>query len=357
MPSSISNFNKEKLERVIPNIPWFKLLVITGIIVIAFIILWEIFVRSLGFEPSLDDTPDLWSYARSKVSEDSHQVILLGKSQTFLDFNLNIFFKSSGIKPIQLASIATNPLIFLEDLANKTEFKGTIILGVDINPIEGINTPYDTISKRILTYYYNWNISQKLAFYLRFFLDNNLAFIGQEKIQAKNLLKNLKENKNLVDQNLLYSVKGFNRQAFMSKRMEFDEKFQTQEQNRILPLPLDKIIKLNESQHQTISSIIDEYLSKLKPSVEKIKNRGGRVILVNLPLSGKAKLLTNNLLPKANFWNRLVAESGASLNIHFDEHSLLNHFSCPDWVHLNSADAKIFTKNFLEILKNSNFQF
>lgn len=357
MPSSTSNFDEEKFERVIPKRAWFKLLVITGILLILFIVIWETYTRHLGFEPSLDDTPDLWSYSRSKVSVDPNQVILIGNSQTQLDFNLNTFYQVSGIKPIQLSSVGVNSLILLDDIANKTEFKGTIILGVDFRLIEGTNTSYDIFSKKILNYYYNWNVSQKIAFYLRFFFDKKIAFIGQEKIQAKNLLNNLKARKKLVDQNFLYYIQELDRQAFMSPRMETDEKYQEQTRNYMLPISIDGIMKLGEPQNQTKSNIIDHFISQLKSSIDKIKSRGGRVVLVQLPLSGNVKILSLNLLPRKNFWNRLVIESGANLHIHFDDYLSLKHFLCPDWVHLNREDSKTFTKSFLEITKNNNFSF
>ena len=82
MPSSTSN-SKRKLrlprlffakpseiiprdyERPIPQVPWRGMTVIVVLIVIAAASAWEIYVRSIGYGPTLNDNEDLWTHGTS----------------------------------------------------------------------------------------------------------------------------------------------------------------------------------------------------------------------------------------------------------------------------------------------------
>ncbi len=70
MHSSTSNF-----ERVIPTQPWRGIAVSVGddVAVLVAIAAWEVYCRSLGYGPTLNDTGDLWAEARRRVQPESHR--------------------------------------------------------------------------------------------------------------------------------------------------------------------------------------------------------------------------------------------------------------------------------------------
>src|SRR5436190_5478007 len=98
MPSSISNF-KERLrlprlffrrpsreeqihggpplefERPIPPAPWRGIAVVITIAVLAAMAGWELYCRSLGYRPTLNDNEDLWTAVRRQVKPESVVII------------------------------------------------------------------------------------------------------------------------------------------------------------------------------------------------------------------------------------------------------------------------------------------
>ena len=100
MPSSTSNF-KRKLrlprlffaepseivprdyERPIPPIPWRGITVIVILVVIAASTAWELYCRSIGYGPTLNDNEVLWTSIRRRVQPES--VVIIGDSRAWFD--------------------------------------------------------------------------------------------------------------------------------------------------------------------------------------------------------------------------------------------------------------------------------
>ena len=151
MPSSISNFKKRlrlprmffrkpsreeeihggpplEFERPIPPAPWRGIAGGVTIIVIAATAAWELYCRSLGYEPTLNDNEDLWTMRRRVVRPES--IVVIGDSRAWFDVDLDEFQKGFGERPIQLAMAGSTVLPALADLANDKNFHGTIICSV-----------------------------------------------------------------------------------------------------------------------------------------------------------------------------------------------------------------------------------
>src|SRR5664279_5566087 len=104
MPSSTSNF-KGKLrlprlffaeqseiiprdyERPIPPVPWRGLTVVVALILIAASCAWELYCRSIGYGPTLNDNEDLWTMMRHRVKPES--IVIIGDSRAWFDLDLD----------------------------------------------------------------------------------------------------------------------------------------------------------------------------------------------------------------------------------------------------------------------------
>ena len=53
-----------EFERPIPSLPWRGMTVVAVILVSAATLAWELYVRSVGYAPTLNDTDDLWVQQR-----------------------------------------------------------------------------------------------------------------------------------------------------------------------------------------------------------------------------------------------------------------------------------------------------
>ncbi|MEP6604086.1 MAG: hypothetical protein ABJB69_09080, partial [Spartobacteria bacterium] len=112
-----------EFERPIPLLPWRGITVIVVLIVIAAATAWEIYVRSIGYGPTLNDNEDLWTATRRKVNPES--IVIIGDSRAWFDLDLDELQKTLGKRPVQLAAGGTCGFPMLADLANDKNFHGT----------------------------------------------------------------------------------------------------------------------------------------------------------------------------------------------------------------------------------------
>lgn len=358
MPSSTSSFNTYQLERIIPRHHWSKLALITLLLTAVLTFSWEFYCRSLGYAPTLNDTKDLWASRRALVDKDPAQMVLIGASRMLFDFDMDVYEKAMGERPLQLATVGTNPGPYLEDLANHPKFSGKVIVGVVPGLFFAPGGPPMKSPLDHLEYFQNWSPSQKIGHHLGMFLERRFAFINQEDLTLNQLLLSLKipnRKKAKVHPELppyFYTVNE-ERQGGMTSIAAKDEKLQKRIQQIWIPLftpPPDKV-KLSPSEKKAqVKKMADMVLEKTKKNVDKIIARGGKVVFVRLPSTGKLREMENQFTPRSGFWDRIIEVTGA-LGIHFEDYPQLAGFDCPEWSHLNKEDSTKFTKRLMPILK------
>lgn len=114
-----------EFERPIPPAPWRGITVVVTIVAIGATAAWELYARSLGYAPTLNDNDDLWTTARRRVEPES--IVIIGDSRGWFDIDLDEFEKGLGKRPVQLAAPGSTTWPVLEDLAKDESFHGTII--------------------------------------------------------------------------------------------------------------------------------------------------------------------------------------------------------------------------------------
>ena len=96
-----------------------------------FIFMWEMYWRDQGFRPYHDPNDDLWSLWRREVANmEDDDVLLIGSSRTHFDLDIYVWEELTGNRPITLASGGMSPGPVLKDLAENTDFKSTLIIGI-----------------------------------------------------------------------------------------------------------------------------------------------------------------------------------------------------------------------------------
>ena len=109
-----------RINRIKPAIMNLKKSLIIALIISFFgITAWELYWRSEGYHPNLNDEKELWSMQRAKVEKASNKdVVILGSSRAYFDIQLNEWETETGEKPIQLASTGSSPLPTFNDIVN-----------------------------------------------------------------------------------------------------------------------------------------------------------------------------------------------------------------------------------------------
>jgi hypothetical protein len=96
---------------------------------------------------------------------------------------------------------------------------------------------------------------------------------------------------------------------------------------------------------------LDQLIASVKADVDAIHARGGRVVFVRFPSTGKLLEVELERWPREAYFDRLVSETGA-VGVHYDDHPGLSGFDCPEWSHLSRVDAVTFTRNLIPLIRD-----
>ncbi|WP_104736244.1 hypothetical protein [Hanstruepera ponticola] len=318
---------------------------------------WELYWRSQGYYPDLDNDEALFAAQRKRADKASNSdVILIGSSRIHFDIQLDVWKKETGIKPIQLAYPGATPLPVFHDLVHKTDFSGTIVVGVT----PGLFFSSTTTEKRAyrsandkVEYFHDQTYAQQLNHILSIPLQQNLAFMSDaDGIDAMKL-------------------------QFLLEGIQFGNRI---EGSDFPPFPNFADISLDRNLRMTEKTVTDTAFARLiknvwsfkstpetppreldKEGVMKIfvadakafQDRGGNLVLLRCPSTEYYRKKEENFYCRDEFWDELVKQSGAK-GYHFEDYAQLKDLDCPEWSHLSGEDADFFTAEVAKIMMNDN---
>lgn len=358
MPSSTSSFKTYHLERIIPRHPWMRLALMSLLVTVMLTLGWEWACRAMGYEPTLNDTTDLWASRRILLEDEPSRTVLIGSSRILFDFDMDVYENAMGERPLQLATVGSNPLPYLEDLAANETYTGTVIVGVVPYLFFSPGGPFVDNAMGYLKRYRNWTPSQRAGHLLGVFLEKQFAFLQQEDLTLSHLLLNLKIPNRPgahVGPELppYFHEVSLERQGGMTDRAERDEALQKRIQQIWIPIftpPPPPPGTTPEQQKADIEKAAEGILRRTRESVEKIHARGGHVVFVRYPSTGGLRELENRITPRAHYWDRVLEATGAP-GVHFEDHAELRSFTCPEWSHLSKEDATLYTGRLVPYFK------
>ncbi|HEX2862704.1 MAG TPA: hypothetical protein VHN79_13745 [Lacunisphaera sp.] len=354
MPSSTSNFD---FQRPIPDLPWRGLLLATLLLTALATVAWEIRARTWGYAPCLNDTADLWADRREAVKPDS--LVIVGDSRGLFDLDLDSLEQGLGQRPVQLALVGSCAYPILENLANDTTFRGTVIVsfipGMWMMPPPA--PPYQN-SLRALNRYRERTVAHRAGHHIGMFLEERLAFMKQDDLTLPQLLKNIQ-----VPDRAVYHAP--------PRLPPYFATIDRERQTRMIeaaaqPGPLQDRVKLGWAPLFTpppmpahtpqavidgIAQAIEGRFGQTVAAVQKIRSRGGKVVFVRFPHSGPLKELEDMGTPRTGIWTRMMQETGAT-NIYYSDHPELV-YECPEWSHLSAEQTVEFTQRLVPHLKQA----
>jgi len=374
MPSSTSNFkNKLRLprlffadpseivprdyERPIPRVPWRGMTVIVVLIVIAAATAWEMYVRSIGYGPTLNDTEDLWVQARRRVQPES--VVSVGDSRPIFDLDLDELEKGLGKRPIQLALPGSCAYPIFADLANDESFHGTIICSIVPGMFFAPGGPLLETSEKALNRFHKQTPAQRLSHHFGMFLEERVAFLKQEDLTLDALLNQLpipnRPNAQVPPRFPPYfqTVDPERRARMIEKCADPNGELARRIQQIWLPLftpPPPPSYVPKEVFRANMGKAINARFDDTAKAVQKLQARGGKIVFVRFPNSGELKALEDRLNPRARDWERLLKETKVP-GIYFEDYPELASFTCPEWSHLSAGDSVEFTKRLIPHLR------
>jgi len=341
-------------KRPIPTAHWRAVGLMMLIIVAIFFACWEAWWRSEGYEPGFENTADIWAKERAKVGTDGpDDTVIIGSSRILFDLDLDTWRQAFPTKPrpIELAVVGTCPLPVLRDLAEDEAFTGTVLCGVtEAIFFMPMQAPPAAKVAEFVSHYHTWSPASKSGLILSIPGESAFAFLNLEDLSLDALLKRWIPLENRpgtqVDPPLppYFANMDYDRRNKMWSRIEIEPALQHKVQQIWLPL----IARIPPA---FPPGLTDAIFASIRADVEKIRARGGRVIFVRCPSSGRFLEIERELRPRAAYWDRLLSETGAP-GIHFEDHPELSGFVCPEWSHLSRSDAVIFTHHLAAIARS-----
>jgi len=331
--------------------------ILTVILVIIAVASWEFYLRNKGFETSFYDDPALWTHKRDMVYEPANKAtVFIGSSRIKFDLDIPTWEAITGNHAIQLACVGTNPIPLLEDLANDKNFKGRLV--VDVTEGLFFSSAPQNVARPLenMKYYKERTPAQTASFYINRVLESNFVFLDKEWNSMNAKLNQL----DIADRKGVYNFRGFppgfgrvnfNRQEYMTDEFSAD----TVEQNKVKAI-WDTFRKMSKDPPAS-GAKLDSILNRVKVAVDKIKARGGDVMFVRTPSSGPYYSMgESKAFPREKYWERILTTTN-SPGIHFKDYPAIADFICPEFSHLSKTDAIVFTKHFINILKEKGWNF
>jgi hypothetical protein len=347
-----------EFERPIPPIQWRGITVVVVLVVIAATTAWELYVRSIGYGPTLNDGEDLWTLRRRSVTPES--VVVIGDSRGWYDVDLDEMEKGLGKRPVQLAMGGGCGYPVLADLANDKTFHGTIICSIVPRLFFAPpGTPPMERGEKAVKRFHSQTPAQRASQYLAFPLEERVAFLKQEELTLDDLLKRLPIPNRpgaLVPPRLppyFGTIDRERRARMIEECARPGSELAKRIQQIWIPLftppppptyiPKDVFIaKMGEA--------IGGRFRDTAAAIEKIRARGGKIVFVRFPHSGGLKELEDRDTPREKTWDPLLKMTGAP-GIYYSDFPELSGFNCPEWSHLSAGDSVEFSKRLVPHLR------
>jgi hypothetical protein len=338
-------------ERRVPGQRWRASAWLALALLVAGVGVWELKMRSLGLRTAdIDDGKSYWAVERRKVDTGPRdQVVIVGDSRILFDTNLDEWRRVSGIQPLQLAIAGTSAVPVLQDLADDEHFAGLVVLGiVDAGPDLPIGLARSTAyTKYPGTESPSQRFGQRIGVLLqrRFaFLDSSLTLFGffadlpfQERAGVVKFFFAGAETWKLGE---VFE----NRQTAMWSRIEQDPNLQAYWRGL-----WSGLFKTRMGTQAIPQSLIQAQIERLVPSIEKIRNRGGAVVLIRPPSADPLRAIERTAIPRQQGWDALVRDS-RSVSIHFEDYPEMQGLNLVEYSHLSADSAKKFTRAYVNVL-------
>jgi hypothetical protein len=308
---------------------WWVALLVAGVLLAGAELGW----RRRGFQPSVKDTPELWSLARAQASAgDGRTVALLGSSRFQVGLVPGELSAAlGGARTVQLSINGSSSLPMLEDLAGDERFRGLVLCEVSptlffsVEPTEVRTRAGSYVTQhRHRTFVADWEAAMRVPFQERLVL-------LLSAVQPKSVLHHVLVNRALPAPPYSRTL------ASRQQQSDFDG------------VDLAPLRQLWEQRHQSAHgkapepAELDALLEHVSSLVERIRSRGGDVVFVRMVTSGGLRRIEDTRYPRERYWDRLLQRTG-SRGITFEDVPALARFECPEGSHLDYRSAPEYTR-------------
>lgn len=291
----------------------------------------ENLARRRGVQPSWSVGSESWAIEALDLEPDG--IALLGTSRMLSGVEPELMSRIAGRRSRQLAINATSMLPILEWLAEREDFRGVVVAEVTSYLEFRAGAEWRATAER-----FKHDLGE-----LRRSPARRVESLFSRFVQTRMACRS--PGFRLLAPYRDRHGPGVGRLASMTVersrfiRLEFQDGDEGREETETGPEKAVPAVKVE----------LDDLMNRFAAAARAIQRRGGRMIFVYMPTSGRVAEREERAFPRKEFWDRLVASTTAE-SIHFRDHPPLASFSCPDGEHLAYEDALRFTRALVEIL-------
>jgi hypothetical protein len=313
---------------------------------------YEWTLRASGAAPNFRDNQARWSLVREAAARDvNHDAIaILGASRVRAAISLSeleVRYPDQGIYP--LGYIGRVPCAALKDIADTTEFRGTVIVSVTSVWIECRPGPYQ-MHNTVSRYHSEWNWARKLDAWAMNLVTQSLVAADPDH-SIRTLITNAVD----PDQTLLqkrYEITRRNRQLEIDFSQFTDEQLAHERTRRAFGFS-----QFTAPDEASRRMRWQAGLQAFDEAITKITERGGQVILVRLPTGGALRQTEEEFFPRAEYWDEMERQLPAAITLHYQDDPTLADIEVPDGDHLDFRDAPAFTAALFDALEQKGVDF
>lgn len=324
----------EEAHRDVPDRPWGRIALIALTLTVLMIGGWELFWRSQSYEAGdVKNNSAAWAAQRRHATGDA--VVLIGTSRNLFDVDLDVWEKTTGVRPVQLSLEGSSPRFVLADLAADPKFHGLVVADVVTGVFYG---EFAGRGARAVPYYHEETPSQRVGRILSIGPEYVFAYID-DQTRPKELWRRLKlptrpGQPPAFEDPYKIAISKPDRNSEMWSRELTDAAYRERSiriwgeifKPRPGAPPLDP----------------PKVIAEVAANVAKIRARGGDVVFVVHPQGGFLAAAEPKAFPRAVFWEPLLAGT-RTVGIRYDEHSELQGFRLPEISHMHPRDAEVYT--------------
>jgi hypothetical protein len=347
MPSSTSNSEFEVYDRPVPELKWGVAGALAMLVFLAAFGAWEMHWRAWGAQPTYRNSEGLWATQRRRANAEPEKTVLVGSSRTLSNFNLDVWQKVAGERPIQLALEGTSPMTVLEGLANDPNYNGKKIV-IGVTPLlffTGFEYRTD-----VLKYYPKETPSQRFSQWLSMTLiepyfaynDPDFAIFPILKRQAWPARMGVRANRDVrrlftssTDRNMRMWEKVETDAAYQKLCQDIWREFWDPPDMKMLP----EIPKMQARQMERAEKV-----------AQKLKERGIKAVFVLHPMEGEFKQFEMHAMARERNYDELLRRTGLP-GLHFEDHPEMQGYWIPEWSHMARADADRYTAAVYPLIK------
>lgn len=299
--------------------------------------------RSLGYHPSVSDTPERWVLWYDHVCKrDSASIALIGSSR--MQAGVSSEQLRRRLPSYRVAQLGRNgggsPVGVLSALANEKRFQGIVVCGMMVPFLPRKEWERQGVP----------SVEVGANMFARF--DGRLSGFPKEALAIKN------GQRGLIASGLKFLQSGGlpppDRVRIKSDRSLIIDFWRTEDLSARSARRVESLRKRYAKATHPAPSDLDDEVEYLNSLVQRIESRGGHVVFVRLPTSGDIRSIEENYHPRAAYWDRFAAE-GLGTWLHFRDLVLEDGpLECPDQSHLDEAGATRFADALVDELLDRN---